>query len=514
VWLSVPVAVALLLLSAPAHAAFPGANGRLVFDSSDCTACTSQIYSINPDGTDQTRVAANTFDDRGPAWSPDGQKLAFASNRDRSDPLLHDIYSMNADGTGPTRLTNTTDAGDSPGGPAWSPDGQRIMYVGRAGLYVMNADGSGNTPIGTDGHTVNGKPSWAPDGRRIAWSGDNTQIFTANPDGTAIVKLTRFANGQGGNYAPDWSPDASKIVFTSTRDSNIDQIYTMNPDGTNQTRLTDVGGSRLPVWSPDGTRIAFLSNRGHPNTWDIYTMNPDGTGQTQVTELTTDPATAGSLDWQSLPINGYPRPKGATPFQTYLSVAYKPCASPNEQHGSPLAVLSCNPPQQTSDFLTVGTLDANGQAAKAIGSVRYDVKPGTAAVPADDADVKINVSVKDVRMKSDLSDYAGELGVTSARRITDKLSTPAPDGTTQAATTQDTPFSITVPCAPTTADTTVGSTCSISTTADAILPGQVTENARSNWELGQIQVYDGGSDSDADTTADNTLFMDEGIFVP
>src|SRR4029079_14141769 len=127
-------------------------------------------------------------------------------------------------------------------------------------------------------------------------------------------------------------------------------------------------------------------------------------------------------DWQPVftPSPGYPRPKGATPFQTYLTVAYKPCTAPDEQHGAPLAVLSCNPPQQASEFLTVGTLDANGQQAKAVGSVRYDVKPGTAANPADDADVKINVSVKDVRMKSDLTDYPGELQVTSARRITDK----------------------------------------------------------------------------------------------
>jgi len=176
-------------------------------------------------------------------------------------------------------------------------------------------------------------------------------------------------------------------------------------------------------------------------------------------------------------------------------------------------VLSCSPPQQASDFLTVGTLDANGQPAKAVGSVRYDVKPGTAANPADDADVKIAVSVKDVRLKN-LSDYAGELGVTGARRITDKLSTPAPDGATQAATTQVTPFSVTVPCAPTTTDTTVGSTCAISTTADAIVPGQVTENARSNWELGQVKVYDGGPDGDADTTGDNALFEVQELFAP
>jgi hypothetical protein len=272
----------------------------------------------------------------------------------------------------------------------------------------------------------------------------------------------------------------------------------------------------MGAWSPDAKKIVFIAG-GQNGTvaGEIYTMNADGSALTQLTSGGGPTGYPREPDWQPITTgSGYPRPKGATPFQTYLTVAYKPCTSPNEQHGSPLAVLSCAPPQQTSDFLTVGTLDANGQAAKAVGSVRYDVKPGTAANPADDADVKINVSVKDVRMKSDLSDYAGELEVTSSRRITDKLNTPAPDGATQAATTQDTPLSITVPCAPTGADTTVGSTCAISTTADALVPGQVAENARSNWELGQIQIFDGGSDSDADTTADNTLFMDQGIFVP
>ena len=65
-----------------------------------------------------------------------------------------------------------------------------------------------------------------------------------------------------------------------------------------------------------------------------------------------------------------------------------------------------------------------------------------------------------------------------------------------------------------TADNTIGSLCALSTSADAVVPGQVAEGARSNWELGQIKVFDGGADQDADTAGDNTLFMDEGIFVP
>jgi hypothetical protein len=72
---------------------------------------------------------------------------------------------------------------------------------------------------------------------------------------------------------------------------------------------------------------------------------------------------------------------------------------------------------------------------------------------------------------------------------------------------------VSVACAPTT-DILIGSTCSSTTTADAILPGFVLERKRSVWQLGQVQVFDGGSDGDADTTGDNTLFVEQGLFVP
>ena len=81
-----------------------------------------------------------------------------------------------------------------------------------------------------------------------------------------------------------------------------------------------------------------------------------------------------------------------------------------------------------------------------------------------------------------------------------------------AGTVQDVPFTFTVPCSPT-SDTTVGSTCASNTTADAVIPGSIAEGKRAIWELGQVQVYDGGSDGDVDT-GPNTLFEREGIFVP
>jgi TolB protein len=517
VLVAVPVAVALLLLAAPAHAAFPGNNGLIAFASG--RSGNVDIYTVNPNGTGLTNVTNNPATDISPAWSPDGKKIAFVSTRDGAPPGPCDdgacgaIYVMNADGSGATALSPP---GWNASHPAWSPDGSQIVFDGSQdgitfSLWLMNADGS-------NVHTLNAPKgsyrsiSWAPDGQEIVYDWGDTLCDISCTTEFGISQIRPDGSGNAvvsyNPTQPDVSPDNTHIAVVHSSVGHDGAIETLDRNGNNPVTIRSGEADDGPAWSPNGQKIVFRSRFNM-----LYTMNADGTG---AAPLLSDSALSqtSQISWQPIPINGYPRPKGATPFQTYLTVVYKPCASPNEQHGAPLAVLSCSPPQQPSDFLTVGTLDANGQAAKAIGSVRYDVKPGTAANPADDADVKINVSVKDVRMKSDLSDYAGELGVTSTRRITDKLSTPAPEGTTQAATTQDTPFSITVPCAPTAADTTVGSTCAISTTADAVVLGQVAENARSNWELGQIRVYDGGSDSDAHTTADNTLFMDEGIFVP
>jgi predicted acyl esterase len=205
---------------------------------------------------------------------------------------------------------------------------------------------------------------------------------------------------------------------------------------------------------------------------------------------------------------GYPRPKGATPILASLAIAYQQCSAPNRDHGPSLAAGSCNPPAQTSGQLTVGTLDANGQAAKSSGSVRYDVKPGNSGTPADDAEVRVAVSMTDVR-QSDLTDYTGELQATTSARITDRLNG---DGAPEPATVQDVPLPVTVPCAGT-GDNTIGSQCSLTTQLDALTPGLVPEGERSIWQLGQIEVFDGGPDGLA-STAGNTLFARQGVFVP
>ena len=208
-------------------------------------------------------------------------------------------------------------------------------------------------------------------------------------------------------------------------------------------------------------------------------------------------------------LDGYPRPKGATPVFTSLVPAYKSCSAPNRSHGAPLSFPSCNPPDLESQFLTVGTPDSNGKAAKSIGSVRFDVILGNPATSEDEADLRIAVSLTDVRRQADLDDYSGELEANPTLRITDRQSGATGD---EPATVSDLAFPVTVPCAGT-ADTTVGATCAITTTVDSVLPGTVSEGKRAIWELGQIEVFDGGSDGLA-STEDNTVFARQGIFVP
>jgi hypothetical protein len=208
------------------------------------------------------------------------RRIAFMSNRD--GPL--EIYVMNANGSGQTNLTNN---GVQDLAPAWSPDGSKIAFgsgVLTWEVFVMNADGTGRTNLSNNAAAIDSGPVWSPDGSKIAFNSDrdgNFSIYVKNADGTG---QTRFTNNGAENYVGSWSPDGSKIAFASTAgsiDGNF-SIYVKNADGTGQHRLTSTAADDyLPAWSPDGSQIAFTSDRdGNDN---IYVMNANGTGQTRLT---------------------------------------------------------------------------------------------------------------------------------------------------------------------------------------------------------------------------------------
>jgi hypothetical protein len=503
----------LLDLDSPAKAAFPGQNGRIAFVRPDpAVGGDNEIWTMNPDGSSQVKLTDNTSSDTTPTWSPDGKWIAFTSNRDGNN----EIYVMSGSGGSPTRLTNNAASDFS---PTWSPGGEQIAFSsnrdGNYEIYKMNVDGSNVLNL-TMAAATDLDPAWSYDGSKIAFATSRCPggdaIWAMNPDGSGQTQVDNGCAQDVDYYDPTWAPRDDPqyapnqlVLGWSWNYYDVfgaeDRFYYMEFPFLAGGYFHESGNtlSEHGAWSPDGN-WATLSQRDYPD--HVYVVDIANYSSPQVAQGS-DP------DWQPV-IPGYARPKSATPAAVQLVPALKACGSSNATHGTPLDAPSCSPSEQTSDYLTVGGTAGNPSAAKFHGFVDFKVLAGDTATFADEADLRIIVEMTDVRRKSDQLDYEGELEASLPLRITDRWNGPSLN---QVATASDVPLSFAVPCTAT-PDTTIGSSCSITTTVDSIAPDTARESRRSSWELGQIQVYDGGPDGDADTTADNTLFATQGLFVP
>jgi|RhiMetdeSRZDD1v2_1073273.scaffolds.fasta_scaffold05345_8 Tol biopolymer transport system component len=297
--------VLLLSASAPAQAAFPGINGRIVFHHVDGAddiydSDLSDIFSISSTGAGLVQLTNHPAGDQGPAVSPDGKKIAFESERSGG----YDIYVMNADGSGLVRLTNDP-AFD--GSASWSPDGTKIAFSsyrdGNHELYVMNADGSAEERV-TYHPAADAAPAWSPTGSTLAFTSSrsgNWDIYSMKlcRCWSPIVQLT---DDPGDDMAPTWSPDGSKIAFETERNevgnNHHREIYMVNDGGGNEARVTfNAADDFSPAWSPDGTKIVF-SRSG-----DLYTTAANSSPvkvETQVTSNTENNMSDVTPDWARL----------------------------------------------------------------------------------------------------------------------------------------------------------------------------------------------------------------------
>jgi len=195
--------------------------------------------------------------------------IAFVSDRDGSK----EVYLMDYDGHDQRRVTAHKSISMS---PAWSGQGDVLAYVSFFGgrgpaLYLADLATGRKTPLVTEG-SLNASPALSPDGRRVAFAraiGANIEIFVANRDGSGVHRLT---NSGGIDTNPAWSPSGQEIAFTSSR-AGGPQIYVMDAEGANLRRVTFQGDyNDGAAWSPDGTRLAY-STRSERNRFDIAVLD-------------------------------------------------------------------------------------------------------------------------------------------------------------------------------------------------------------------------------------------------
>jgi Tol biopolymer transport system component len=309
---AIAVAASILVLltaTQPVEAAFPGTNGRIVFER-DPDGYRGpedpEIYTISFAGDNLKRLTNNSTEDTEPTFSADGTKIVYSGDGRRAPGSYSaDLFVMKAGGSGKIRVTREREI---PGAstaddlqPAFSPSGRRIVFV-RSGqgtnsdIFRIGTDGSNPkrlVDIPNFEYRSGGQPAWSPDGTRIAFfSGveDDYSIETVRPDGTARKHLTT-------GYAPNWSSDGSRIAFHRSPDGSESRIHAANADGSGEEQLTTEEGAydSEPAYSPGGGKIVFSSDRD--GDYDLYVMDADGT---DVRQLTNHPGTDWAPDWQAV----------------------------------------------------------------------------------------------------------------------------------------------------------------------------------------------------------------------
>jgi TolB protein len=242
----------------------------------------SHLYLMHIDGSGLERLTQTASIIMGPAWSPDGSRIAYVSY-EAGYPA---VYVVDISDKTTTRFASFEGMN---GTPSWSPDGEKLALTlskdGNPEVYVLSLDGKLRKRL-THYSGIDCSPTWAPNGFELAFTSDRTgspQIFVIDLEGTGERRVT-FEGSY--NTSPAWSPEGDLIAYVSRIDGRF-QICTVDPFGITTRVLTEHGSNEHPSWSPDGMHIVFSSNAGAKSS--IYIMNRDGSGKRMIFEGPTHP---------------------------------------------------------------------------------------------------------------------------------------------------------------------------------------------------------------------------------
>jgi Tol biopolymer transport system component len=246
-----------------------------------------EIYVVNADASGLRRLTRSREHEFAPAWSPDGRKLVFTRSSDRFQRTDVELYVMSADGGEERRLARTRGRQDGnpvwSGGAHWSPNGRMLAFTTKRNssfdVYVMNANGSRQRDLSRN-PARDFFYAWLPDGRIAIHSerGGAAELYVMNADGSGTRNLTR--EWRLDRYWPVWSPDGRRIAVVRR-----DGLYVANSDGTGWRKLVDRWFGRSPSWSPDGQKLAFAKSFGgwERGSSEIVVLNADGRGERRLT---------------------------------------------------------------------------------------------------------------------------------------------------------------------------------------------------------------------------------------
>jgi hypothetical protein len=510
---------------------------------------TTTRLSFGPTGGNGDAGASEFFDALFVGSSDDGTRVFFETDEalvSTDVDVNYDVYERTGSTTnllsvGPAGGNAEIDAGFA----GASADGTRVFVQTTESLVASDTDGGfqdvyERTGASTALISTGPNDTGGFDASFAGASQTGTRVFVSTPialvsgdtDGgwrdiyersgsttTLLSTGTADPHGPVNAFIAGSQPDGSRVFFHTTdplvtSDTDDCDAQTPGNQGCQDVYERTAGATALLSSGPAGGNgpfgAAYAGTSTDGNRVFIHT------GESLVSQ-----DLDGAQDVYAAIVNVlFPRPGGGTPLRAPLVPAYRQCttATQDSNHIAPLNLDSCSAPAMESDLLTTGT------AGRLNGSARLDVIVGTPSTPADEADVRVTASMTDVRNASDGTDYVGPVIVTTSLRITDRA-----NGYSQglSGTAADGELSLPVDCVAT-VETNVGSTCSVNTTVDTLVPNFAREGKRAVISTLGILVEDAGADGDVAPpvnplglacpplcgSGDEKLFLRQGVFLP